>query len=137
MLKRRLLSAAVLGVTANVVFAAGSRGVEHNTQGFLDALAAGGGRPLETLSPQDARAVLVQAQAGAKVALPPAQVSEKVITASGKPIQLTIVRPAGATGVLPAFMFFHGGGWILGDFPTHERLRPRPRRRLRARPRCS
>ncbi len=19
-------------------------------------------------------------------------------------------------------MFFHGGGWILGDYPTHERL---------------
>src|SRR6185369_1642836 len=33
-----------------------------------------------------------------------------------------IVRPSGAKGVLPAFMFFHGGGWILGDFPTHERF---------------
>ena len=20
------------------------------------------------------------------------------------------------------FMFFHGGGWVLGDYPTHERL---------------
>ena len=19
-------------------------------------------------------------------------------------------------------MFFHGGGWVLGDFPTHQRL---------------
>ena len=33
-----------------------------------------------------------------------------------------VVRPAGVTGTLPAFMFFHGGGWVLGDFPTHERL---------------
>jgi len=40
----------------------------------------------------------------------------------GKSIKLTIVRPTGAKGVLPAFMFFHGGGWILGDFPTHERF---------------
>jgi len=23
---------------------------------------------------------------------------------------------------LPVFMFFHGGGWVLGDFPTHQRL---------------
>lgn len=23
---------------------------------------------------------------------------------------------------LPAFMFFHGGGWVLGDCPTHARL---------------
>src|SRR5439155_1460998 len=25
-------------------------------------------------------------------------------------------------GALPAFMFFHGGGWVLGDYATHERL---------------
>jgi acetyl esterase/lipase len=49
-------------------------------------------------------------------------VSEKTITADGKSIKLTIVRPVGAKGALPAFMFFHGGGWILGDFPTHERF---------------
>jgi acetyl esterase len=24
--------------------------------------------------------------------------------------------------MLPVFMFFHGGGWVLGDFPTHERM---------------
>ena len=36
--------------------------------------------------------------------------------------ELVVVRPAGVTGLLPAFMFFHGGGWVLGDFPTHERL---------------
>jgi len=27
-----------------------------------------------------------------------------------------------AKGVLPVFVFIHGGGWILGDFPTHERF---------------
>jgi acetyl esterase len=32
------------------------------------------------------------------------------------------VRPAGLKEKRPAFMFFHGGGWILGDYPTHERL---------------
>ena len=26
------------------------------------------------------------------------------------------------TGILPVFMFFHGGGWMLGDFPTHKRF---------------
>lgn len=35
---------------------------------------------------------------------------------------MTIVRPAGVKGTLPVFMYFHGGGWVLGDFPTHERL---------------
>jgi len=113
-------AATLLSLATGAALAAGSPGVEHNTQGFLEALAKGGGQPLETLSPADARAVLVGAQAGAK--LPPADVSEKTISVDGKPIKLTIVRPAGAKGVLPAFMFFHGGGWILGDFPTHERF---------------
>jgi acetyl esterase/lipase len=33
-----------------------------------------------------------------------------------------VVRPAKVKGELPVFMFFHGGGWVLGDFPTHQRL---------------
>ncbi len=115
----KLLAVSLLAVAAHAA-AAGSPGVEHQTQAFLDALARSGGKPLETLSPADARAVLVGAQAGAK--LPPADVSEKIVTVQGKAIKLHIVRPAGAKGVLPGFMFFHGGGWVLGDFPTHERL---------------
>ncbi len=117
---RNVFTTSLLSLAAGAAPAAGSPGVEHNTQGFLEALAKGGGPPLETLSPADARAVLVGAQAGAK--LPPADVSERAITVDGKSIKLTLVRPAGAKGVLPAFMFFHGGGWILGDFPTHERF---------------
>ncbi|MGA4049254.1 alpha/beta hydrolase [Ralstonia nicotianae] len=118
----KFVAGSLLAVTTGAALAAGSPGVERNTQAFLDALAAGGGKPLETLSPAEARAVLVGAQAAPKVPLPPADVSEKTINVDGKPIRLTIVRPAGAKGELPAFMFFHGGGWILGDFPTHERF---------------
>lgn len=117
---RKAFATSVISMASGAALAAGSPGVEHSTQAFLEALAKGGGQPLETLAPADARAVLVGAQAGAKLA--PAEVSEKTISIDGKPLKLTIVRPAGAKGVLPAFMFFHGGGWILGDFPTHERF---------------
>lgn len=118
--KVKIAATAVLALAAQLGFAAGSSGVERNTQAFLEALAKGGGQPLETLAPADARQVLVGAQKGAK--LPPADVSEKTITVDGKQISLNIVRPAGVKGVLPAFIFVHGGGWILGDFPTHERF---------------
>ncbi|MGB0221499.1 MAG: alpha/beta hydrolase [Sinimarinibacterium flocculans] len=114
------LLAATAAVLTTPALAAGSPGVERNTQAFLEALAQGGGQPLETLSPADARQVLVNAQKGAD--LPPADVSEKIITVDGKPLKLVVVRPSGAKGLLPAFMFIHGGGWILGDYPTHERL---------------
>jgi acetyl esterase/lipase len=117
----RLLASALL-LTPSLLLAAGSPGVEHNTQAFLEALEAGGGKPLETLSPQDARAVLVGAQASVKVDLSGVTVSEKTIQPGGQSIALTIVRPAAAQSDLPAFMFFHGGGWVLGDYPTHARL---------------
>lgn len=116
----RLAAASALALASTLSLAAGSPGVERNTQAFLEALAKGGGQPLETLSPADARQVLVGAQKGAR--LPTADVSEKTITVDDKPVALHIVRPAGAKGVLPAFVFVHGGGWILGDFPTHERF---------------
>ncbi|MEB5922662.1 alpha/beta hydrolase [Franconibacter daqui] len=93
---------------------------DQRVQAFLDALNSSGGKPMEQLSPQAARQVLVDAQKGA--ALPPADVSEKTIEVNGQPVRLNIVKPKGAKGTLPVFMFFHGGGWILGDFPTHERL---------------
>ena len=96
-------------------------GVEHNTAKFLQSLE--GGKTLDTMTPTEARAALVGAQAGPKVTLPAADVSEKTIHVNGSDLKLTIVRPAGSEEkALPVFMFFHGGGWVLGDFPTHERL---------------
>jgi acetyl esterase/lipase len=89
-------------------------------QAFLNVLNSGKGKPMEQMTPQEARQVLIGAQQGAK--LPPAQVSEKTIQVNGQAIKLKIVKPENASGTLPAFMFFHGGGWVLGDFPTHERL---------------
>ena len=77
---------------------------------------------MEQLSLVEARAVLVGAQASVDLDLPEADITEKIITTDGHSIELTIVRPGGVTTTLPVFMFFHGGGWVLGDFPTHERL---------------
>ncbi|PMY39036.1 alpha/beta hydrolase [Pseudomonas sp. GW456-L14] len=116
----KVLTGSLLALSINTAFAEG--GVEHNTQAFLDALNAGSGKPMEQMTPKEARAVLVGAQAGVKLTLPKADVSQKTIDVDGQAISLTIVRPAGVKGTLPVFMFFHGGGWVLGDFPTHERL---------------
>jgi acetyl esterase/lipase len=115
----KVLTGTLLALSIHSAFAGD---VEHNTQAFLDVLNAGTGKPMEQLTPKDARAVLVGAQSGVKLTLPKADVSETTIQVDGQPLSLTIVRPAGVKGELPVFMFFHGGGWVLGDFPTHERL---------------
>jgi acetyl esterase/lipase len=118
----KLFSASLLSLAISGAMAAGNPAVEHNTQKFLDALAAGNSKPMEQMAPADARAVLVGAQASVKLELPKADVSQKTIEVDGQKISLTIVRPAGVKKIVPAFMFFHGGGWVLGDFPTHERF---------------
>lgn len=96
--------------------------IDHRVRAFLKKLNAAGGKPLEELSPRDARQVLTDAQASVKLELPPARVSTRLIQHAGKPLELTVVHPAGVEKAVPAFMFFHGGGWVLGDYPTHERL---------------
>jgi acetyl esterase len=96
--------------------------LEPAAQAFVGAVAAAGGPPIFTLSPQDARAVLDRTQAG-DVAMAPAEVEPHTIPGGpGGEISLTVVRPIGRDGNLPAVMYFHGGGWVLGNFGTHERL---------------
>ncbi|TWV95704.1 alpha/beta hydrolase [Chitinophaga pinensis] len=96
--------------------------IDSKVKAFLHALNTSGGQPLETLSPVDARAVLTGAQESVQVDISGVEFSEKTITSEGITVKLDIVRPAGVSGKLPVFMFFHGGGWVLGDFPTHKRL---------------
>ncbi len=60
-----------------------------NTAGiktFLDVLNSGNGKPMEQMTPQEARQVLIGAQKGAK--LPPAKVSDKTILVKGQEIKL-------------------------------------------------
>jgi acetyl esterase/lipase len=89
---------------------------------FLKVLNSSGGPPLETLPPLEAREVLVNAQASVPVDLSGIEESEKTITTDGYTIKLNVVRPEGVRGKLPVFMFVHGGGWVLGDYPTHQRM---------------
>ncbi|OJW56613.1 MAG: alpha/beta hydrolase [Sphingobacteriales bacterium 50-39] len=95
--------------------------IESRTKAFLKALNSGDGKPMETMTPTEARGVLEGAQS-MEVDLSGIDVTEKDITQDGLNIKLYVVRPSGVTGTLPVFMFFHGGGWVLGDFPTHKRL---------------
>ena len=88
---------------------------------FLKPLNAGG-PPAESLSEQEARQFLINLQASVDVDLSGIDETEKTITQDGYTVKLTIVRPEGNKNKLPVFIFIHGGGWVLGDYPTHKRL---------------
>lgn len=109
-------------VNAQVKNYATDSNLDQGTKGFLKVLNSSGGPALETLSKEDARQVLIGAQASVVVDLSGIEESEKTINADGYEIKLNIVRPEGVKEALPVFMFIHGGGWILGDYPTHQRL---------------
>lgn len=96
--------------------------IDHGTKEFLKALNTSDGPAMETLSKEDARQVLIGAQAAADVDFSGIDESEKTIEADGYKIRLNIVRPEGVKEELPVFIFVHGGGWILGDYPTHKRM---------------
>lgn len=38
------------------------------------------------------------------------------------PVQVRIVKPPAATGILPVILYVHGAGWVFGDAHTHDRL---------------
>jgi acetyl esterase len=97
--------------------------LERKTQEFVDAVAAQGGKPLYELSYADARKVLEDLQASTNVNKPPADVEDKVLPVgpTGQ-TSVTIYRPKGSAASLPAVMYFHGGGWVLGSKNTHDRL---------------
>ena len=99
--------------------------IEPHTQQWLDELAAAtaDGPPLYELSPADARQVLRSVQASVAVELFPAEIDDRTIP--GGPtgqVNIRIVKPANGSGTLPIIFHSHGGGWILGDKDTHERL---------------
>ncbi|GAA1280794.1 hypothetical protein Psi02_67000 [Planotetraspora silvatica] len=51
-------------------------------------------------------------------------VAEKWITVAAEvgDVRVRIVKPAGAAGTLPVVLYVHGGGWVLGNAGTHDRL---------------
>ena len=76
---------------------------------------------LYDLGPVAARKVLDDLQAAPVGKLP---VDEEWITvpAAVGDVRVRIVRPQGTSGALPVAVYMHGGGWILGNAGTHDRL---------------
>ena len=89
---------------------------------FLKALNSGSGKPIEQLSPAEARKVLVDAQHSVTVNYAGIDESEKIITQDGEQVKIHIVKPVAVKAGAPVFIYIHGGGWVLGDYPTHRRL---------------
>lgn len=95
--------------------------LDPTAQAFVDGLT--GGKPIQTLTPPEARGVLSSVQKAAPVNLPEVQIKDVALPLGPTgSVNIRVIRPAGATGVLPGIVYMHGGGWVLGDRETHDRL---------------
>jgi acetyl esterase len=95
--------------------------LDPTTQAFVESLA--GGKPISSLAPEGARAVLAGLQAATKVSLPEVAIKDVTLPVgpTGK-TDIRVTRPMGESGILPVVLYIHGGGWVLGGKDTHDRL---------------
>lgn len=93
--------------------------LEPASQEFVDATSV---PPfIYELTPDEARKVLDDVQAAPIEKL---RVDDRWITVPAEvgDVRVRIVRPPDAVGTLPVILYMHGGGWVLGNAHTHDRL---------------
>jgi acetyl esterase len=97
--------------------------IDPDTQAVLDLIRMAGRPPMETLSASEAREAF---NAGRAVLSPPpeevADVRDSTIPGPAGAIPVRLYRPLGtaASDVLPVLVYFHGGGWVVGDLNSHD-----------------
>jgi len=96
--------------------------LDEESRRFLKIVKDSGRPELCQLPVDAARIQFAKGQAAFPVTLPPSDVESRTISIGPeKNLLIYVVRPAGNKDELPAVMYFHGGGWVVGDFSTHER----------------
>jgi acetyl esterase len=89
---------------------------------FLDGLTRGGEPDVSQMTVEEARDRLSKMQASYAAKLPVDIEERNVLVGPRGNTAIRIVRPRGATAMLPVVIYFHGGGWVTGDQETHDRL---------------
>ena len=97
--------------------------LDPQARAVLERVARANLPPYPQLGAAGAR-LLYRETRGALAAAPPEVESVEDLHASGPAgdIRVRLYRPRGAAdaGLLPVLVFFHGGGWTIGDLDTHD-----------------
>jgi acetyl esterase len=97
--------------------------LDPDAQRVLDLIREAGRPPYETLTPEEAREFY---RAGRRILQPdPPDVAEVRDLRAPSPrgdMALRLYRGLGTErgAALPALVYFHGGGWVIGDLDTHD-----------------
>jgi acetyl esterase len=98
----------------------GEHVLEPEAQEIADAIA----NPpyLYELGPEGARKVLDDIQAAPVDKVEVGEDKWITVPAEVGDVRVRLLKPLGAEGPLPVIIYIHGGGWILGNSGTHDRL---------------
>ena len=99
--------------------------LDPQAKAVIDLVISSGRPAYHTLSPKDARQLFRETRPASTPAPPQIGSVTNVLaeTAIGA-IPLRTYRPAGVDPAtpLPTLVYFHGGGWVIGDLETHDVL---------------
>ncbi|HEX2648259.1 MAG TPA: alpha/beta hydrolase [Candidatus Dormibacteraeota bacterium] len=87
----------------------------------LDQLEQLGGPHLWEMTPVEARVAFEQLRQRGGASVPVGGVEDITIPGPKTPLQARVYEPSGS-GPHPVMVFFHGGGWVIGDIETHDPL---------------
>lgn len=92
--------------------------LDPQAKAFLDQAAAAGTPPLHALPVLEARQA-IRALFAVDTPESVAKVEDRKIPGPAGQIPIRLYTPQGK-GPLPVLVFFHGGGWVIGDLETHD-----------------
>lgn len=97
-------------------------------QAVLDQLQKLGAKPIESLTPAQARAqpspadavkAVLKAQGKPATPEPVAKVQDSTFPGPGGPVPIRIYTPKGS-GPMPVILYIHGGGWVIANLDTYD-----------------
>jgi acetyl esterase len=93
--------------------------LDPQAQAFLEQLAAAGAPPLHELSVEEARQVIVQLFGTTGDPEAVGAVQNRTIPGAAGEMPTRIYTPSG-TGPFPVLVYFHGGGWVIGNLDAYD-----------------
>ncbi len=98
------------------------RTLDGRSQWFLQLLARSGHPPMHKMSVADARAdidAFLPLLSGRPA--PVGEIIDRTIEGPVGRLRVRLYRPAGAVArLLPAILYFHGGGWVIGSLEAYD-----------------
>jgi acetyl esterase len=98
--------------------------VDPHIAAMLTMMEQAGLPPMYEGSPEAGRALYLQLTHGARTPeqlVPVAGTEDRTVPGAQGELRARVYRPEGQ-GPFPTVVFFHGGGWVIGDLDTHDNM---------------